>query len=376
MIQEWKTELTDINWSRRAVQQCAHLHPYIPGKSVEQLLEEKGLASAIKLASNENPYGPAPKAVEAIRRYAGNVHRYPDAHAGELKTALAEKHRVRPENILLGNGSNEVLEMIIRTFASHGNEVVYSEHGFMVYALATVAAGATGIAVPEADGLSHDLKAMARAVTDRTRVICMANPNNPTGTLDEPDAIQTFLDQLPRNIVVILDEAYYEYTSAIIGDSIGRLSHPGLLICRTFSKAYGLAGLRVGYGLGNADIIALANRFREPFNVNLIAQKAAMAALDDTDWVLDKVNITLDERSKLEDFLAEHQLLGGESYGNFVLLRHPRSADILRILENKGIIPRPLAPYGMPEYLRITVGTAEENTRFMAATHEMMRYIQ
>ncbi len=365
-----------MDWSRRAVQQCTHLHPYIPGKPVEKLLEEKGLASAIKLASNENPYGPAPKAIEAIRGYADGVHRYPDGDAGELKTTLARKHDVKPENLLLGNGSNEVLELIIRTFSSHGDEVIYSEHGFMVYALAAVAAGATGIAVPEADGLSHDLNAMAQAVTSRTRVICMANPNNPTGTLHELDTIQTFLDQLPRNIIVVLDEAYYEYTSAIIGDSIGYLSHPGLLICRTFSKAYGLAGLRVGYGLGNADIVALSNRFREPFNVNLIAQKAAIAALNDADWVLDKVRITLDERSKLEGFLAKQHLLGGKSYGNFVLLKHPCSADILRMLENKGIIPRPLAPYGMPEYLRITVGTVEENTQFMVITHEMMRYIR
>jgi len=368
--------MTDVDWSRRAVQQCAHLHPYIPGKPVEKLLKEKGLASAIKLASNENPYGPAPKAIAAIRKYASGVHRYPDDDAEELKIALAEKHHAKPENILLGNGSNEVLEMIIRTFAGRGDEVVYSEHGFIVYALATIAAGATGIAVPEADGLSHDLNAMVRAVTDQTRVICMANPNNPTGTLHDLNAIQTFLDQLPRNVVVVLDEAYYEYTSAIIGDSIGRLSHPGLLICRTFSKAYGLAGLRVGYGLGDADMIALANRFREPFNVNLIAQKAAMAALDDVDWVLDKVSITLDERSKLESFLAAHLLLGGKSYGNFVLLRHPRSMAILQALENKGIIPRPLAPYGMPEYLRITVGTEEENTQFMMATSKIMRDIQ
>ncbi len=366
----------NIDWSRRAVRQCVHLHPYIPGKPVEQLLEEKGLASAIKLASNENPYGPAPKAMDAIRGYAGGVHRYPDGAAGSLKTVLAERHNVSPEHILIGNGSSEVLEMMIRTFANHGNEVVYSEHGFIMYALATVAAGATGVAVPEGDDLSHDLNAMARAVTDRTRVICMANPNNPTGTLHDLDAIQVFLDRLPRNIIVLLDEAYYEYTSVIIGDAIGRLDHPGLVICRTFSKAYGLAGLRVGYGVGHADVIDLANRFRAPFNVNLIAQKAAMAALDDVDWVLDKVVITLNERTKLEAFLAEHLLLGGTSHGNFVLLRHPRSMNILRMLENKGIIPRPLAPYGMPEYLRITVGTVGENTRFMAAIHTIMEHIQ
>jgi len=366
----------NIDWSRRAVAQCAHLHPYIPGKPVEQLLEEKGLTSAIKLASNENPYGPSPKAVEAIRRHASDIHRYPDGDARELKTALADKHAVRPENILLGNGSNEVLELIIRTFAGPGDEVVFSEHAFIVYALATIAAGANGVAVPEADGLSHDLDAMSHAVSDRTKIICLANPNNPTGTLHDLPAIQAFLDQLPRYVVVVLDEAYYEYTSAMIGDSIGRLSHPGLVICRTFSKAYGLAGLRVGYGVGDASVLALVNRFREPFNVNLIAQKAAAAALNDTDWILDKVAITLDERERLQDFLEAHHLLGGTSHGNFVLLRHPRSREILQTLENMGIIPRPLAPYDMPEYLRITVGAKKENARFMVATSEIMRDIQ
>jgi len=367
--------LTGIDWSRRAVQQCAFLHPYIPGKPVEQLLEEKGLTSAIKLASNENPYGPSPKAIEAIREHAGEVHRYPDGDARDLKEALAEKHGVKPDNLLLGNGSNEVLELMIRTFSGPGDEVVYSEHAFIVYALAALATGAIGVAVAEEDGLSHDLNAMAQTVTDRTRVICMANPNNPTGTLHDMAAIQAFLNLLPRNIIILLDEAYYEYTSAITGDSIGRLSHPGLITCRTFSKAYGLAGLRVGYAVGNVDIITLANRFREPFNVNLLAQKAAMAALDDTEWVLEKVAITLNERTKLEAFLAGHHLLGGASHGNFVLLRHPRSVDILRMLENKGIIPRPLAPYGMPEHLRITVGTADENTRFTAEMREIMKHI-
>jgi len=368
--------MSDFDWPRRAVKQCAALHPYIPGKPVEQLLEEKGLASAIKLASNENPYGPSPRAIEAIRSHAGEVHRYPDGDAGALKAALAGKHGVKPENILIGNGSNEVLELIIRAFAGPGDEVVYSEHAFIVYALVAVAAGANGVAVPEADGLSHDLGAMACAVTDRTKVICMANPNNPTGTLHDLATIQIFLDQLPRHVVVVLDEAYYEYTSATIGDSIGRLSHPGLIICRTFSKAYGLAGLRVGYAVGDADILALVNRFREPFNVNLLAQKAAHAALGDTNWVLDKVAITLNERGKLQDFLAKHDLLGGKSHGNFVLLKHSRSMDILQALENKGIIPRPLAPYGMPDYLRITVGTEKENVQFMVTTSEIMRDIQ
>ncbi|MDX8406816.1 MAG: histidinol-phosphate transaminase, partial [Mariprofundaceae bacterium] len=352
-----------IDWLQKAVPQTAGLHPYVPGKPVEQLLREKGLSEAIKLASNENPYGPSPKAVAAIRQAAADVHRYPDGNATELKQALAAKHGVGADQILPGNGSNEVLEILIRTFSGSGDKVVFSQRGFIVYALATQAAGAEPVPVAEADGLSHDLDAMAAAVDDRTKLVCIANPNNPTGSVHAPEAVQRFLDALPRDVLVIIDEAYYEYVAGMLGDSWAELRHPGLVICRTFSKAYGLAGCRIGYAIADASIVALANRFREPFNVGLPAMAAALAALDDDDWVMGKVAACKHERQRLEDQFRAWGALGGESHGNFVLLRHAQAGRILHMLEDQGIIPRPLAPYGMADFLRISVGTEAENSR-------------
>lgn len=365
-----------IDWLARAVPQTSGLHPYVPGKPVETLLREKGLSRAIKLASNENPYGPSPKAIAAIRDAAADVNRYPDGDANALKERLAAFHDVNRDRILLGNGSNEVLELLIRTFAGSGDEVVFSSRGFIVYALAAQAAGATLISVPEADGLSHDLDAMAAAVNARTKVVCIANPNNPTGTLHDNSTIQGFLDRLPRNVIVIVDEAYYEFVADRLGDSVQTLSHPGLVISRTFSKAYGLAGMRIGYAVADSTIVSLVNRFREPFNVSLPAQAAAVAALDDHDWVMARVADNNVERQRLESFLADRGLLGGHCFGNFVLLKHRESSEILRRLENRGIIPRPLAPYGMAEYLRISVGSAEENGEFIEALDEILAGLQ
>ncbi len=355
-----------IDWMARAVPQAAGLYPYVPGKPLETLLREKGLSRAIKLASNENPYGPSPKAVAAMQAIAVEVHRYPDGDANALKVKLAGFHDVSSAQVLLGNGSNEILELMIRAFAGSGDEVVFSQRGFIVYALATQAAGAKGVAVAEADGLSHDLNAMAAAVNGNTKVICIANPNNPTGTLHSNAAIQGFLDRLPRDVVVIIDEAYYEFVADELGDSVHELSHPGLVISRTFSKAYGLAGCRVGYAIADRAIVELVNRFREPFNLNLLAQHAALAALDDRDWVMARVCDTNREREMLEAALHQKGLSGGRCFGNFVLLRHKQSSEILRRLEDHGIIPRPLAPYGMAEFLRVSVGLPEENAEFLA----------
>jgi histidinol-phosphate aminotransferase len=368
--------MTSVSWLHRAVPQVDGLHPYVPGKPVEQLLREKGLSEAVKLASNENPYGPPPKAIEAIRKGAVDAHRYPDGDSNALKQALAGRHGITADRIMLGNGSNEVLELIIRTFAGAGDEVVYSRRGFIVYALAAQAARAKGVAVPESDGLAHDLDAMAAAVNERTKLVCIANPNNPTGSLHDKATVQAFLDRLPRDVIVIVDEAYYEFVADRLGDSVKKLSHPGLVISRTFSKAYGLAGLRVGYGIADAEVTALVNRVREPFNVNMLAQQAALAALDDEAWVMDKVTRIAQERGRLESALLEADALGGKSFGNFVLLRHARADLILQKLEEQGIIPRPLGPYGMPEYLRITVGTAEENARLLSALKPVLDGLQ
>ncbi len=357
--------MSQADWMGRAVAQTQGLYPYIPGKPVEQLLREKGLSHAVKLASNENAYGPSPKAMAAMQVEISEVHRYPDGDCTALKTALAKRHVVKTSQVLIGNGSNEVLELLIRCFAGAGDEVVYSQRGFIVYALATQAAGAIQIAVPDTDTLGHDLHAMAAAVTDKTKVVCIANPNNPTGTLLNNDELQTFLDALPRHMVVILDEAYDEFVADVKSDSLQTLKHPGLVVSRTFSKAYGLAGCRVGYAVADASLLAVVNRFREPFNVNNFAQAAALAALDDGEWVMDKVVKIKAERTRLEAAFDALGVLGGKSYANFVLLKHAKAADVLNGLEDQGIIPRPLAGYGLKDYLRISVGTVEENDVFL-----------
>ncbi len=354
------------DWLSRAVAQAAGLHPYVPGKPVAQLLREKGIAEAVKLASNENPYGPSPRAVEAARKALAQVHRYPDGDAPELRERLAARHGVAPSSVIVGNGSNEVLELVIRAFAGPGDEVVFSRRAFIVYALAAQAAGARGVAVPEADGVTHDLDAMAAAVGARTKVVAVANPNNPTGALHGAAALQRFLDRLPRDVVVILDEAYHEYVAGEAG-GMARLDHPGLVVCRTFSKAFGLAGLRVGYAVADPGLIAVLHRFREPFNVSSVAQAAAMAALDDMDWVRGKVEESLRERARLEAALAGEGLLGAASKGNFVLLRDEHAPSLAAMLEDAGVIVRPLVPYGMADWLRVSVGLPAENDRFLDA---------
>ena len=370
-----------VDWLKQAVSQSEKLYPYIPGKPIAQMLRELGLteseveqrvASTVKLASNENAYGVPPKAVKAIEQAACEMHRYPDGDCFELKQALTAKHDIHSGRLLLGNGSNEVLELVIRSFAGAGDEVIYSQRGFIVYALATTAAGAQGIAVPEHDGYGHDLSAMLDAVNENTKVVCIANPNNPTGSLLSTAVLQAFLDKLPSHIVVILDEAYVEYVIDEVEDSIVALKHDGLVVCRTFSKAFGLAGCRVGYAVGHQGLLAVVNRFREPFNVNALAQAGALAALDDWDWVLDKVALCKQERSRLEKSLTELNCLAAPSFANFVLFQYENSHEIVKKLEVEGVIVRPLVPYGMPDVLRVSVGTVTENDAFLAVLHKVL----
>jgi len=364
--------LDDVQWTEKAVAQSCRLRPYVPGKPVEQLLRELGIDHAIKLASNENPFGPPPAAQAAIVTTANQVHRYPDGNATALKQRLAMKHGVAENQLLLGNGSNEVLELLIRTFAGADDKVIYSEHAFIVYALATTAAGANGQPVAEIDGLSHDLDGMANTIDERTKIICIANPNNPTGTIHSLAALQAFLDRIPPYIIVILDEAYIEFVIDQLGESIGVLHHPGLVICRTFSKAYGLAGLRVGYAVANAALLEVVNRFREPFNLNLVAHNAALAALDDDDWVINRVKQVVMERLRMEDALAKMGLLQAPCFGNFVLIHHAHALRLVNDMETQGLILRPLAPYGMAESVRITVGLPKENRRLLDALQQWL----
>lgn len=371
----------EINWLAQAVAQSQKLHPYMPGKPIAQMLREQGftgdnlqqrILTTVKLASNENPYGPPPKAITAIKQAAYDVHRYPDGDCFSLKQALSKHLNVHSGQLLIGNGSNEVLELMIRCFAGSEDEVIYSQRGFIVYALATAAAGAKGIAVPELDGFGHDLDAMLAAINEHTKVICIANPNNPTGSLLSTAALQSFLDQLPRHMVVILDEAYFEYIADEVEDSIHSLKHPGLLVSRTFSKAYGLAGCRIGYVCGAAELVAVINRFREPFNVNSLAQSAAIAALEDRDWILEHVALCKQQRVFLENELKQRNCFAVKSYANFVLLEHAKALDIVSLLESKGVIVRPLSPYGMPNMLRVSVGTEKESSMFITKLDEVL----
>jgi histidinol-phosphate aminotransferase len=344
--------------------------PYQPGKPISELAREIELKeeSIVKLASNENPLGASPKALAAMRAALDDVARYPDGNGFELRTALAEMYGVAAERIVLGNGSNDLLEMAARAFLAPGASAVYSQHAFAVYPLATQASGAAGIEVPARD-FGHDLDAMARAVRGDTRVVFVANPNNPTGTWLAPDAMHAFLRKLPADVLLVLDEAYYEYLDpGLHGDSLGWLEQfPNLVISRTFSKAYGLAGLRVGFAFAHPQVAGLMNRVRQPFNVSSIAQAAAVAALADQDFVHKSRALNAQGMQALTTGFKRLGLSWIPSYANFVSFKVPKTAEVFQRLLRHGVIVRPIAGYGMPEYLRVTVGTGAENARFLAA---------
>jgi histidinol-phosphate aminotransferase len=342
--------------------------PYQPGKPIPELAREMGLneADIIKLASNENPLGVSPLAQRAIREVLDGLARYPDGNGFELKRALSERFGVAHENIVLGNGSNDVLDLAARAFLAPGTSAVYSQHAFAVYPLAVQTIGATGIEVP-AKNFGHDLEAMRRAVRSDTRLVFVANPNNPTGTFVPPAQVEAFLGALPAQVVVVIDEAYTEYLSpGLQGDSVGWLKrYPNLILTRTFSKVYGLAGLRVGYALANPEVADLLNRVRQPFNVNSMALAAAAAALGDAEFVRRSYEVNRDGMKSVTSALSEMGLEFIPSFGNFVTVRVGDAAQIFQRLLRLGVIVRPVASYGMPEHLRVTIGTASENTRFL-----------
>jgi histidinol-phosphate aminotransferase len=344
--------------------------PYQPGKPISELAREMGLEESgiVKLASNENPRGIGPRTRAAIEGAIGEVARYPDGNGYALKQALSARHSVDAASIVLGNGSNDVLELAALAFLGPGRAAVMSQHAFAVYPLATQARGARSIVVPARD-FGHDLEAMAKAIDEETYVIWIANPNNPTGTLVAPGDLEAFLRRVPERVLVILDEAYNEYlTPDLRAESVKWLKrHPNLVVTRTFSKAYGLAGLRVGYGLAHASVADVMNRVRQPFNVNSIGLAAAAAALDDMEFVARSYAENLRGLKQLE---AGAQALGLDfipSHGNFVTLRVGKAAEIFKRLLRRGVIVRPVASYGLPEHLRVTVGTEQENERFLAA---------
>jgi histidinol-phosphate aminotransferase len=349
------------------------LTPYQPGKPIAELEREYGVHNAIKLASNENPLGPSLAALAAIAGGLSDLARYPDGGGFALKHALAEKYGVTPAMLTLGNGSNDILEFAARVFVGVGDEVVCSRHAFAVYPLVTQAVGGRAVEVP-AQEWGHDLAAMQRAVTSRTKLVFIANPNNPTGTWLKEDDLRAFLAALPGHVLVVLDEAYSEYVSEPgYPDGMAMLrDYPNLIVTRTFSKAYGLAGLRVGYGVSSPAIADLLNRVRQPFNVNSLALLAATAALTDSTHLALSCDTNRKGMQQLTDGFGALGLEHIPSVGNFVCVRVGDGAAVYDKLLYEGVIVRPVANYGMPEYLRVTVGLPGENERFLAALKKVL----
>jgi histidinol-phosphate aminotransferase len=347
----------------------ASLRPYQPGKPVDELARELGLTDIVKLASNENPRGPGPRVQEAITRELKTLSRYPDGNGYVLKQALLKHLQVQPQQLTLGNGSNDVLDLITRVAVEPGYEAVVSAHSFVVYRLAVTCAGGQLIEVP-AQNYGADLAAMAAAVTDRTRAVFLANPNNPTGTWVNHDAVVEFLDSVPSHVWVVLDEAYAEYThEPAYPRSLELLArYPNLIVTRTFSKIHGLAALRVGYSISSTAFADLLNRARQPFNVSSVGLAAAAAALDDQEFVSESVALN---NAGMQQVTAGLNTLGLEyipSLGNFVCFNCGKDAQpVYQALLQQGVIVRPIAEYGMPHHLRVSIGLASENERFLRA---------
>jgi len=344
--------------------------PYLPGKPISELARELGLneAAIVKLASNENPLGPSPRALAAAQDALFDMALYPDGAGFALKEKLAAKWNVAANQIVLGNGSNDVLDMAARAFLALGTSAVYAQHAFAVYPIATQTVGAQGITVP-AKNYGHDLDAMRDAIRDDTRVLWIANPNNPTGTFLPWADVEAFLERVPQQVLVVLDEAYGEFLPHTERcDTTAWLARfPNLLIVRTFSKAYGLAGLRAGYGLGDAAVINLLNRVRHPFNVNAPALAAAEAALDDVDFLARSYALNSAGMAQLAAGLSALGVDGVPSKGNFLLAKVGDAARINTELLKRGVIVRPVGNYGLPEFLRVSVGLAGQNARFLDA---------
>lgn len=350
------------------------ISPYVPGKPITELAREMGIPvdKIVKLASNENPLGMSPKARAAVEKALAGVERYPDQF--ELIAALAERSGLRQEQIVLGNGSNDVLDMAARVFIAPGRSAVFSQHAFAVYPLATMSAGGACIVVP-AKHYGHDLAAMRAAIRPDTRVVWIANPNNPTGNFAPYDEVKAFLATVPADVAVVLDEAYNEYLApADRVDTLGWIREfPNLIVTRTFSKVYGLAGLRVGYAAASPEVADLMNRVRQPFNVNNLAIAAAVAALDDHAFLAESYDLN---RRGMEQIVAGLKHLGLEhipSHGNFVTFTVPDGAAINRKLLQQGVIVRPIGGYGLPNHLRVTIGLERENARFLEALGSALR---
>jgi histidinol-phosphate aminotransferase len=356
-----------VSLSRVVKPHVAQLAPYQPGKPVEELERELGIAGAVKLASNENPLGPSPRAVAALRAAAERVHRYPDGASFRLRRALAERLRVGPEQLVFGAGSDEILELLAKAFLGAGDEAVFAWPSFAMYPIVVQGMGASSVLVPLDADLVHDLPALGAAVTPRTRLVVVCNPNNPTGTSVGAEAFDAFASGLPPDVVLAVDEAYFEYVRRPdFPDALAWVARrPATIVLRTFSKIYGLAGLRVGYGIADPELAGYLERVRHPFNLNVLGEEAALAALDDDEHVRRTRRIN-DEGAR---FLArELAALGIETWptdANFVLAR--TGPGLYERLLREGVIVRPMAGFGLPDHVRVTIGTPAENERFVKA---------
>ena len=347
---------------------------YEGGKPIERVAAEFGLdpSHVAKLASNENFLGPSPMAVRAMQDALEKVHLYPDGNGTFLIEAIAKKRGVSPDQVILGNGSNEVLELVARAFLNNTNEAVFGEYGFIVYRLVTLLHGAAVTSV-SMHGYAHDFDALLAAISEKTRIVFIASPNNPTGLPDDPGDVYRFVEALPDHVLLVYDEAYAEYLDAPV-DLLPYIKSGRKILCtRTFSKIYGLGGLRLGYGYGDPDLIALLNRIREPFNVNMLALAAGEAALDDEDFVL---RSRAGARSGIQQLTEGLKRLGLKIYpaaSNFVLCEVQDPQGKFVALQKEGVIVRPLAPYGLKNHLRITVGSHEENERLLAKMKSILQ---
>jgi histidinol-phosphate aminotransferase len=359
-----------VDLKRLAPGNVRGIAPYVPGKPIAETARELGMdeRDILKMASNENPLGPSPKAIEAIRQALEVLHYYPDGSGYDLKQLLSRRLGLAPASFILGNGSNDILELVARAFLTRDDSAIYSRHGFMVYPLAVQAIGATGIEV-QAKDFGTDLAAVERAIRADTKIVFLANPNNPTGTFTPWAELEAFLGRVRRDVLVVLDEAYGEYLPAELQSPTQRwlAKYPNLVVSRTLSKAYGLAGLRVGFGFAHPDVAELMNRVRQPFNVNHLAMVAACAALEDHAFIAQSREVNAAGLKQLE---AGFRRLGLEyipSRGNFITFRAGDAARVYDSLLRQGVIVRPIAGYGMPQHLRVTVGLPQHNERFLAA---------
>jgi len=346
---------------------------YEPGKPIEETARELGLdpETIVKLASNENPLGPAPAAIEAMKSEAAGVHIYPDGGGYKLRQALADHHGLGLENVVLGNGSNEIIELLCHCFLNPKAELIAAEHAFVVYKLMATLFGAKYVEVADPDFI-HDLEGMADAITEDTRLVFIANPNNPTGTMVNQEALDRFMDRLPDHVVAVLDEAYYEFLDDA-PDTV-KYVREGRNVCvlRTFSKAYGLAGLRIGYGLASPQVAAILQKARQPFNANSMAQAAALAAMNDSEHVAKTMQTNREGLAYYEQAFAARGLEYVPSAANFVLVKVGDGDDLFAKMLRKGVIVRAMSGYKLPEWVRISIGTMPENERCIEVLDEVL----